>query len=84
MTGGRGFLALAAMIFGKWRPIPVLFSCMLFGFADSFQFRAQVEGLDLPHELLIALPYLVALIALATFVGKASAPAAIGQPYVRD
>lgn len=82
MTQGRGFLALAAMIFGKWRPIPILAACALFGLADAVQLRAQTAGVDVPHDLLMALPYLVALAALGTIVGRASAPAAIGKPLV--
>ncbi|MBI4260415.1 MAG: ABC transporter permease [Actinobacteria bacterium] len=84
MTQGRGFIALAAMIFGKWRPLPILAASLLLGFADAFQFRAQAVGLPLPHDLLLALPYLVALVALATFIGRATAPGAIGKPYVKD
>ena len=85
MTQGRGFLALAAMIFGGWRPLPVLGACALFGFADAFQFRAQAEGVDLPHELMLALPYIVALAALATFAGRAGrVPAAVGKPYAEE
>jgi ABC-type uncharacterized transport system permease subunit len=83
MTGGRGFIALAAMIFGKWRPVQVFAACLLLGAADAFQFRAQALGVPIPNELLLALPYIVALIALATFIGRANAPAAIGRPYVK-
>jgi simple sugar transport system permease protein len=84
MTAGRGFIALAAMIFGKWRPVPVFGACLLFGMADAFQYRTQVAGVNVPHELLLALPYLVALVALATFVGRASAPAALGKHFVKE
>jgi ABC-type uncharacterized transport system permease subunit len=84
MTNGRGFLALAAMIFGKWKPIPALFACLMFGMADAYQLRAQARGLDLPTELLQALPYLMGLAALATIVGRASAPEGIGETYVKD
>lgn len=84
MTQGRGFIALAALIFGKWLPFPILGAALVFGLADAFQFRAQAVGLPVPHELLIALPYIVAIFALATFVGRATAPAAIGRPYAKD
>lgn len=83
MTQGRGYLALAAMIFGKWRVWPAVAACLLFGLADAVQLRLQIVSSLLPAELMLALPYLLALVALATFVGRASAPAAIGRPFAR-
>lgn len=85
MINGRGFLALAALIFGKWRPIPALGACLLFGMADAYQLRAQTQGIAVPTEILQALPYLIGLAALALVVGqRAAAPASIGQPYVKE
>lgn len=83
MTQGRGFLALAAMVFGKWRVWPGAAACLAFGFADAIALRAQILWRDIPHELLIALPYLLALFAMATFVGRASGPGAVGKPFTR-
>jgi len=83
MTQGRGFLALAALVFGKWRVWPGAFACLAFGFADAIALRAQILWRDIPHELLIALPYVLALVALATFVGRAAGPAGVGKPFVR-
>jgi general nucleoside transport system permease protein len=84
MTQGRGFIALAAVIFAKWRPVPLLAVCLLFGIADATQFRLQATGSDIPPELLIALPYVVALAALAFFAAWSSAPAAAGKPFIRE
>jgi simple sugar transport system permease protein len=81
MTQGRGFLALAAVIFAKWRPLRLVLACLLFGLADAVQFRAQVVGVAVPHELLLALPYVLALAALAWFAAGAAAPAAVGRPF---
>lgn len=83
MTQGRGFLALAAMVFGKWRVWPAAAACLTFGFADAIALRAQILWRTIPHELLIALPYFLALVALATFVGRASGPADVGKPFTR-
>ncbi len=88
MTAGKGFLALAALIFGKWRPVPALLACLLFAFADAVQVRLQ--GVDLPlvgrvpTQAIQALPYVLTVLLLAGFVGRAIAPKAIGRPYDKE
>jgi len=87
MTAGQGYIALAAMIFGKWRPVPALLACLMFGFLDAVSIRLQ--GVDLPIvgevpvQLIQALPYVLTVILLAGFIGKAIAPKAIGVPFVK-
>ncbi len=88
MTAGMGYLALAALIFGKWRPAPTLFACFLFAFADAVQ--ARLQGVDIPGvgvvpvQAIQAIPYLLTVLLLAGFVGRASAPGASGLPYVKE
>jgi simple sugar transport system permease protein len=88
MTAGKGFLALAALIFGKWRPVPAFLACLLFAFTDALQ--ARLQGVPLPGvgpvpvQLIQALPYLLTIVLLAGFVGRAVAPKAIGVPYVKE
>jgi len=88
MTAGKGFLALAALIFGKWRPVPTLMACLLFAFTDAVQIRLQ--GVPLPYvgqvpvQAIQALPYLLTVLLLAGFVGRAKAPKASGIPFVKD
>ena len=88
MTAGKGYLALAALIFGKWRPLPTLFACLLFAFTDALQARLQGVALPLvgqvPVQAIQALPYLLTVLLLAGFVGRAMAPKAIGVPYVKE
>ena len=79
MTGGRGYIALAAMIVGKWSPVGAAAACLLFGAAEALQISLQ--GSAFPSELLQALPYLITMLALAGFIGKAVAPRAVGTPY---
>jgi simple sugar transport system permease protein len=88
MTAGKGYLALAAVIFGKWKPYPTLFACLLFAFTDALATRLQGVALPLvgviPVEFILALPYVLTVLLLAGFVGQAVAPQAIGVPYSKE
>ncbi|MEW6286950.1 MAG: ABC transporter permease [Chloroflexota bacterium] len=81
MTAGKGFIGLAAMIFGKWNPIGAFTSSLIFGFADSLQVKLQILRVPIPSEFLLMAPYIVTMIVLTGVVGRAVPPAADGQPY---
>jgi ABC-type uncharacterized transport system permease subunit len=81
MTGGKGFIALAAMIFGNWNPIGAFLGALLFGFADALQIKLQILNVPLPYQFLGMAPYVVTMIVLAGFIGRTTPPAAEGQPY---
>ena len=81
MTNGKGFIALAAMIFGKWTPVGALGGAMLFGFADALQIKLQIAGVKAPYQFLSMIPYVVTMIVLAGVIGRARPPAALGTPY---
>ena len=81
MTAGKGFIGLAAMIFGKWTPIGAFASSLIFGFADSLQVKLQILRVPIPTEFLLMAPYIVTMIILTGVVGRATPPAADGQPY---
>jgi simple sugar transport system permease protein len=88
MSAGKGYLALAALIFGKWRPVPTMVACLIFAFADAVQVRLQGTPLPIvgviPVQFIQALPYILTVLLLAGFVGRAVAPKAIGVPYVKE
>lgn len=85
MTNGRGFVALAVMIFGKWNPIGAWGAALLFGFANAIQTQIQFAGvLEIPHQFIGMLPYLLTIIVLAGFGGRARPPAADGVPYEKE
>ena len=88
MTAGRGYIALAALIFAKWRPWYALYACLLFGFLQALETRPDVVenliGIKVQSQLLSALPYIMTVIILAGFIGKAIPPRAGGEPYVKE
>lgn len=84
IVAGRGFIALSAVIFGRWMPSGVLAACVLFGFCDALQIRLQLINPNTPYQLLQMIPYLFTLFALAFFGIKKSGPKANGQPYYRE
>jgi ABC-type uncharacterized transport system permease subunit len=83
MTSGRGFIALAAVIFGKWHPFGAFGACLLFGFASGLAQRLQGEA-DISANLLSTLPYVLVLVALVGVIGRSRPPAAVGRPYVKQ
>lgn len=88
MTAGKGYIALAALIFAKWKPVNAMFACLLFGFLDALAIRLQGTPLPLigrvPVQFMQALPYVLTVVLLAGFIGKAIPPRAGGVPYVKE
>jgi general nucleoside transport system permease protein len=84
MTAGRGFIGLAAMIFGGWTPIGSFLAGLVFGFADAIQARLSILSIAIPSEFLLMVPYIVTIIVVAGLVGRARAPAADGKPYIKE
>jgi simple sugar transport system permease protein len=84
MTGGRGFIGLAAMIFGRWHPVGALMAALVFGFADSLQQKLAILQTPIPSEFLAMAPYIATIVLVAGIVGRARPPAADGKPYIKD
>lgn len=83
MTAGRGFIALAALIFGKWHPVGAFLACLLFGIAEAITIRMQ-GVVNIPVQFIQMIPYILTLVVLAGFIGRAIPPKAIGTPYVKE
>lgn len=89
MTSGRGFIALAALIFGKWRPVQTLLACLLFGFTEAISIQMQgvvklPSGEDIPVQFIQMVPYVLTIIVLAGFIGSSRPPQALGIPYEKE
>jgi simple sugar transport system permease protein len=82
MTNGRGFIALAAMIFGKWTPIGACGAALLFGLTEALPVTLQLQGFAVPYQLVGMLPYLLTIVVVAGVVGRSTPPAAVGRPYL--
>jgi len=81
MTNGKGFIALAAVIFGKWTPLGALGGALIFSSADALQIKIQGFSFELPSQFLQMLPYVITIVVLAGIIGRARPPAAVGKPY---
>ena len=80
MSAGRGFIALAALIFGKWRPVQTMLACLLFGFAEALSI--QMQGVSkIPVQFIQIIPYVLTIVVLAGFIGQSRAPRGLGLPY---
>lgn len=83
ITAGRGWIAISAIVLGKFSPWGVLLACLLFGAADAAQMQIQVMNLGVPYQFLLMIPYIMAMLAMVGFVGKVRSPAAMGKPYIK-
>jgi simple sugar transport system permease protein len=81
MSAGRGFIALAIVILGRWSPVGVMIAALFFGLATALQFHFQTLDLNAPYQFFLILPYLLTMLVLAGYAGRVEPPAALGRPY---
>jgi simple sugar transport system permease protein len=87
MTSGRGFIALAALIFGKWRPVQTMLACLLFGLTEAVAIQLQgvpFRGEEIPNQFVQMIPYVLTIVVLAGFIGQSRAPRSLGLPYQKE
>lgn len=84
MTAGRGYLAWSAVTVGKWNPVGIMGASILFGSAEAVQLRLQAMGINLPHQIVQMLPYLLTMVVLASVVGRTTGPRAMGKPFIKE
>jgi simple sugar transport system permease protein len=84
MTAGKGFIALAALIFGRWHPVGAFIAALVFAFSEELQTRLSVLDTPIPSDFLLMVPYVVTIVVVAGLVGRSRPPAADGQPYRVD
>jgi len=84
MSAGKGWIALTAVVFGRWSPVGAMLGGLLFGMVEAIGLRVQALGLPIPHELLLMLPYLATLLVFTGVVGRTRAPASLGKPYAKE
>ncbi len=84
MTAGKGFIALAALIFGRWHPVGAFVAALVFAFSEELQTRLALLDTPIPSDFLLMVPYIVTIVVVAGLVGRSRPPAADGQPYVVD
>jgi simple sugar transport system permease protein len=84
MVSGRGFIAVACVVFGRWNPLGVLAACLFFGLAEAAQIRLQTLAGGIPFQFFVMMPYVLAIVALAFLAGRSRLPSALGIPYLKD
>lgn len=84
MISGRGFIALAVIVFGRWKPVGILMAALMFGAGEALQLRLQTAGSGIPSQFLVMIPYLLTILAVCGLIGKKDGPAAIGEDYVKE